>query len=263
MYLDTSSFTNKDRQKLIDWLTIASNTDSRISPECDEVIGRLKREIKFFEYRDKFDNEDREKLRQEPLVDVNLKEMLENIDKNIEYTKLTDKKNWNYALHTRNELFLLSKDSFYPAALEFMKEHPVDDESLAYGKDDDYGGKDIKVCLICILDMLIHFIHIKAKDLHHHEFYNDYIDEWYFGCDGDYDSKKSRELMNKEYFFPTEVFIIKVGDLYFYYSETHGQGTIFDAYLFKDEKQLEDFGKQYGVSLSEVKAKAYNFDEVQ
>ena len=246
----------EDRQKLINWLSIAAASDPEVFAECTHIIKRFQREIIYYKQRKKFEDEDR--LEHEK--DVLPKETQKEIDSWWEKTKEKDNIDWQKTIQTRDEIIKF-EDKNFQAALNYMKDHTINDESLAYGKDENYGGIEIKSSLEQILDMLIKYIHLGAKNIPTHEFYNDYIDNWYFKCNGNFDSVKSKELMHEKYYFPSEVFIIKIKDFYFYYSETNGQGTSFDAYLFKDEKQLEEFGKQYGYSLEEVKKKAYIFDD--
>lgn len=250
----------EDRLKFIKWLSIAAASDSEAFIECTPIIKRLQREIVYYKQREKFKDQERIEREKEPKDELSEEEQ-KSINEWWEEKCSKDAADWEQAVQTRNEIIEL-KDKNLIAALDYMKTHEINDEALAYGKDKTYGGTVIKMYLNQILDMLIHFIHIKAHDAPSHEFYNDYIDDWYFKCEskGDFESKEAKELMFKNYFFPSEVFIIKIKDYYFFYSETNGQGTAFDASLYNEEKLIE-FGKKYGCTLDEVKKKAFNFDD--
>lgn len=258
--IDLPTRSIEDRQKLINWLSIAAASDSEAFIECTPIIKRLQREIVYYKQREKFKDQERTEREKEPNSGLSEEEQ-KSIDEWWEKKCSKDDADWEQAVQMRNEIIEF-KDKDLVAALDYMRTHVIDDEALTYGNDKTYGGIAIKMYLNQILDMLIHFIHIKAYNLAAHEFYNDYIDDWYFKCEskGDFDSKEAKELMFKNYFFPSEVFIIKVKDYYFFYSETNGQGTAFDASLY-DEEKLIGFGKKYGCTLEEVKKKAFNFDD--
>ena len=136
-------------------------------------------------------------------------------------------------------------------AVEWMvKTHKyLDDEALAFGKDSDYGN--IKDELVKFQDMFIDYVHKYAEDIDEHEFYNDEVDEWYFQRRG-----TDKQDIRGEYLFPTEVFVFKYQDYFWYYSEMSGQGTAFGLSVMTEE-DIIGFLKDYGITRDLFEHKVY------
>ena len=253
----------EDRTKLLHWLELAYSTPKvEADLELKEVIDRLKREIVYYQTEQKFKDDDMKdpKVRKELEEEFHMSE--EEIDKGVaSYLKQIDER-WQKALATYH--FMMKGK--YDDAISYLKEYTIEDEAVAYGKDEKYGGKVCKDHLIAIQDMFIEFIHHKVPRLSTHELYNDYIDEWYFSYGEKEDiikyGEKSKSKLRQDYFFPCEVFLIKLDNDYYYYSETNGQGTSFVLGIY-DEEKLKELANQYGKTLPELKhVYAIDFDKI-
>lgn len=225
-----------DKARVKQWLEIAA-CNINDNDDILEVIHRLEREI---EYDNNWKSDEYKEIKakeEEPIFDKGLlEECADNYIKELESRKEKAKE-------------LLSKD--HSKAIEWMVKTGgyLDDEALAYGDNSKYGN--IKQELIDLQDMFIKYIHEVAKDLGKHVLYNDRVDEWYYQKK-DTDKRYERP----EYFFPSEVFVLKYKDLYWYYSETNGQGTAFGLCIL-DNDGIEGLCKDYGLSKERLKGKVY------
>ena len=237
----------KDRIQLAHWLRLAMSVDSEAFITLPKTIKRLEREAVYYECKQKFEEEKRAELAKKCS-----KEDLDKIYSNGYFKEL--KERLDKAKQTYNDIL----SGTYTDAIEFLKKENVNDESLAYGKPEEYGGVECQTKIQAIFDMLMEFIHQKADNIDQHEFYNDEIDEWYFKYNNRHLCDESKNaLLNKDYFFPSEVFIVKVNDIYFYYCETSGQGTLTNVTVL-DDKILKQLKEEYGVKESEVYERAYD-----
>ncbi len=249
--LQTNSI--EDREKLVKWLALAASMDSEAFVECSPIIRKLNREIAYYTQKKKFE-ESRHQAAQELDDDEEIfpgvtrasieefsKHYMDEMDEQLEKAVSTYKK---------------VLDGKYDDALDFIRQNLINDEAIAYGKDEKYGGKRLKTKIIEVQDMLIEFVHQKADNMEKHELYNDEIDEWYFRFKDNPGSVESEKYMDNNYFFPSEVFVIKIKDNYFYCCETSGQGTTFDMTIM-DDAGIENLANEYGLTVCELKEKVY------
>lgn len=257
MQIDLQTNSIEDREKLAKWLTLASSMDSGAFVECSPIIRKLNREIAYYTQKKKFE-ERRRQVAQE--LDDN-EEIFPGV------TRASIRESSNHYLDEMDERLEKAVSTYkkvlggkYDDALDFIRQNLINDEAIAYGNDKKYGGKRLKAKIIEVQDMLVEFIHQKADNIEKHELYNDEIDEWYFRFKDNPDSVESEKYMNDNYFFPSEVFVIKIKDNYFYYCETSGQGTTFDMTIM-DDAGIESLANEYGLTVCELKEKAYDLKD--
>ena len=265
MKVELRTVSTDDRIKLLHWLE-ASVQSFPEDWELKEVIDRLQREITYLQtkkiFKEKKDKDPKEQEKVEKEIEETFGLSQKDIDEGVtSYIKQLDER-WQKALATYH--FMMKGK--YDDAITFLKDHSIEDEALAYGKDSDYGGKICKSHLKAIQDMFIEFIHQKARNLADHELYNDYIDDWYFEFGNKEDAvkygEKSNQRIHQDYFFPSEVFLIKLDNDYYYYSETNGQGTSFVLGIYGEE-ELKKLADAYGKTVPELKhVIAYDFDKI-
>ena len=252
--LDTNSI--EDRKQLISWLTLARDNvkDTTQVSELNHMIQRYQREIVYFEHKKKFAEARRNRRKEESdfyLAGGSMDTLKDFANKWIKERN----KNLDKAKKTYKDI--LKKK--YDDTLNFLRGVIVSDDIL-YGEVEKVGSESRRNELTQIMDMSIEFIHQLADDIEKHEFYNDPIDEWYFTYKDNWDSEESEKNIEKDYFFPQEVYILKIGDNYLYYSEISGQGTTMDISVFNDE-DLAVLGRTHGYNLEEVKSRAYDLKD--
>ena len=257
MIIELRTNSVEDREKLVKWISLAASIDPEAFVECNPIIRRLNREIAYYTQKKKF-IERHYQLAQE-LDDE--EEIFSGV------TRGSIRESSKYYMDKMDEqlekavsIYKKVLDGKYDDALDFIRQNLINDEAIAYGNDKKYGGKRLKAKIIEIQDMLIEFIHQKADDMKNHELYNDEIDEWYFRFKDNPDSVESEKYMDNNYFFPSEVFVIKIKDDYFYYCETSGQGTTFDMTIM-DDAGIENLANEYGLTVCELKEKAYDLKD--
>ena len=236
--------TIQDLHKMKHWLELAaSNANDNDFEEINATVKRLDREIAYFDNFNSKEYEAYKKAHEKPLelkgyvfTDKDIKDLA---DKYIEEQKKREEKAKD----------LLAKD--HSKAVDWMVKTGkfLDDEAVAYGKDEDYGN--IRNEIEELQEMFIQYVHCIAEDTDTHELYNDEIDEWYFQRK-DTDNKFEKP----EYFFPTEVFAFDYKEHYWYYSETNGQGTCFNLCVL-DNEGFEKLAKDYGLTAEQLKKKVY------
>lgn len=258
MRIDLQTNSIEDREKLVRWLSPAAKIYYDAFLECIPIIRKLNREIAYYTQKKKFEERRRQAAQE---LDNDGEEIFPGVtrDSIIEsakhYTDELDER-LKKAVSTYKKVL----DGKYDDALDFIRRNLINDEAIAYGDDKKYGGKRLKAKIIEVQDMLIEFIHQKADNMEKHELYNDEIDEWYFKFKDNPDSAESEKYMNDSYFFPSEVFVIKIKDNYFYYCETSGQGTTFDMTIM-DDTGIENLANEYGLTVCELKEKAYDLKD--
>lgn len=260
MEIELKTNSVEDRLRLANWLEQAILTCIDLKNDSTEMMSlamRLRREAEYYSQREKLYKKEKRKRktkeqRAKELAEFGITE--EELEQSMKEAAEKHKVQVSKMNKTKRDVL----KSEYRDAIGFLMTHCVDDEAVTYGKPEEYGGVSCQLKIQAIIDMLSDFIHLKAKNLAKHEFYNDPIDDWYFSYHENPDSEESKNKLLHCFFFPTEAFIIRVGDIYFYYSETHGQGTAIKVSVF-DTEGLIKFGEKYGYSLSEVIDKAYIF----
>lgn len=130
--------------------------------------------------------------------------------------------------------------------LQWLKQNAAyDEETLTYSDDNKFlRRKSIFEELLSYCGHYVHSLHYRELLLA--QFYNDEVDEWYFEKGADPEKAAS------DYFFPCEEYLFSFFGQIIAYSELSGQGTI--CALAKVES-LEEYGKRFGLTLDETKAK--------
>lgn len=241
--MDFERLTTDDKKKLDNWLRTAAYYCNSDENEILKICYRLEREI---EYETNFSSDEYKayKKSNEKPIEINGvvfdDAAIEKIGN--EYIKKLDE-------DKRKAESLLNKD--HTKAMEWMVNTNafLDNEALAYGKDEDYGN--IKSDIKDFQDMFINYIHHLAKGRIDHELYNDEIDDWYYQR-----KDTDKRFERPEYYFPSSVFVFKYKDKYWYYSETSGQGTIFNLCVL-DATGIEKLRKEYGLSHNDFEDKLY------
>ncbi len=120
-----------------------------------------------------------------------------------------------------------------------------DDETLTYSDDNMF------LCRKNIFEELLYYCenYVRALSYTEHllaQFYNDEVDKWYFEQNAD------PEIAGNGSFIPCEEYLFQFYDKVILYIEMAGQGG---TSIISKVESLEDYGKRFGLTLDETKAK--------